>query len=716
MTEPRSPQSYQSKNKGKTDRQFTLPRLPKKYQATRKRQSNQNTFKNGLGQKVEDGQAFGFTAKDRRNHMHILGGTGSGKSKFMELLLRQDILRGDCGLCLLDPHGSLYAETVEFLAHKAPHLADRVILFDPNDQEYEQLGFNPLQNLHEGNQETAAAELMLDALLKSLGQGRVNDTPRIQRWGEDVFHILIRNQLTLLEAEAFIDPEAKKERGVLIEKVTNSIVRTDAKTFEKMSQPKKADIIEGFTNRIRNLISDPNLRSILGRTKATIDFDQILAEKKIVLVNLSSPQERISPRSLDLLGMMVIQSIIRSAKRRQPNHKKDAPFYLYVDEFSRLVTPTVAEGLAETRKYGLFFNLAHQDLTQLEQKDETLAGLIQGNTPIKVVFGRLHVQDAEFMARQMATGYLDLKTVKHISYNWAFWPTEETRVVKSKASSKGRSELSSESQGKAVGKHWGRADTNAHSTSTGASDGVGSGTGMGQGQVLIPTKDGLVIHTSNNTSSTDNHFSGTSRSSADMKGTIESEGGSETLIETSGGGRGTSESESAGETIVPFYKLEPYQQESQRIFYSVDELIHMMAGQIKNNQAGQAYIIAPESHPEPCRVQIKNVASVRVDREVSPRWLSEFKSNSLAAHQEWFLPAHKAEDMIAERQANLFGYDHPLIEVEAVPVSVETPLDLPEREQTADNVDIEYDVQPGALGKKLKNFPKPNTKNPFSKK
>ena len=226
------------------------------------------------------------------------------------------MLRGDCGLCLLDPHGSLYEETVHFVSHKAPHLADRVILFDPNDHGFDLLGFNPIPKLEHENQVNAAAELMLDALLKSLGQGKVTDTPRIQRWGENIFHTLIRNAATLLEAEAFIDPDAKEDRSILMESVANPLVKADVRQFEKLQYQKKTETIEGFTNRIRNLISDPTMRAILGRNTATIDFDQVLDQKKIVLVSLASKEDGISPRSMDLLGMMIIQSVIRSAKRR----------------------------------------------------------------------------------------------------------------------------------------------------------------------------------------------------------------------------------------------------------------------------------------------------------------------------------------------------------------------------------------------------------------
>src|SRR5205807_343064 len=64
-------------------------------------------------------------AEARSMHMYVCGGTGVGKSKFLESLIRQDILNwrdSHCGMLLLDPHGSLY--------EKRQTLAEAVALLD----------------------------------------------------------------------------------------------------------------------------------------------------------------------------------------------------------------------------------------------------------------------------------------------------------------------------------------------------------------------------------------------------------------------------------------------------------------------------------------------------------------------------------------------------------------------------------------------------------
>src|SRR5579872_6165210 len=51
--------------------------------------------------------------------MYVCGGTGVGKSKFLESCIRQDIVNwrdSRCGLVLLDPHGLVYENVMAWLA------------------------------------------------------------------------------------------------------------------------------------------------------------------------------------------------------------------------------------------------------------------------------------------------------------------------------------------------------------------------------------------------------------------------------------------------------------------------------------------------------------------------------------------------------------------------------------------------------------------------
>src|SRR5918996_3518032 len=86
--------------------------------------------------------------KDRAIHMYVIGASGSGKTKFLEFPIQQDIKLGN-GFCIIDPHGDLVEETRGFLAchyHETQDesIFDRVIIVDPTDPVYT-VGFNVLE-------------------------------------------------------------------------------------------------------------------------------------------------------------------------------------------------------------------------------------------------------------------------------------------------------------------------------------------------------------------------------------------------------------------------------------------------------------------------------------------------------------------------------------------------------------------------------------------
>src|SRR5436309_14677035 len=93
------------------------------------------------------------SAKDRRTHMHIIGSSGSGKSKFLEWMMRGD-LRNRQGFALLDPHGTLYNDVVSYCAHH-PLLKRDVNLLNLSQPD-KVIGFNPF---HKTNESSVAVQV-----------------------------------------------------------------------------------------------------------------------------------------------------------------------------------------------------------------------------------------------------------------------------------------------------------------------------------------------------------------------------------------------------------------------------------------------------------------------------------------------------------------------------------------------------------------------------
>src|SRR5688572_27325558 len=86
-----------------------------------------------------DGRSVVLSPEMRRTtHMHVIGGSGTGKSKFLEWMIRSD-LRDGRGLCLIDWHGTLYNDVLRSCAyHDVGANGDfrSVVLLNPSQPDF----------------------------------------------------------------------------------------------------------------------------------------------------------------------------------------------------------------------------------------------------------------------------------------------------------------------------------------------------------------------------------------------------------------------------------------------------------------------------------------------------------------------------------------------------------------------------------------------------
>lgn len=111
-------------------------------------------------------------------HMHVIGGSGKGKSKFLQWMIERDIREGN-GLCLIDWHGTLYKDIVSYCSQLEVGLYNdfrSLILLNPSEPEYI-TGFNPFMN--QGADVATQVTRRIDATIRPWGIPTRISCPRL---------------------------------------------------------------------------------------------------------------------------------------------------------------------------------------------------------------------------------------------------------------------------------------------------------------------------------------------------------------------------------------------------------------------------------------------------------------------------------------------------------------------------------------------------------
>ncbi|OGY98590.1 MAG: hypothetical protein A2855_01945 [Candidatus Liptonbacteria bacterium RIFCSPHIGHO2_01_FULL_57_28] len=331
---------------------------------------------------------FGIKRVDRRRHLYIVGKSGVGKSKILELMVRQDIAYGH-GLCLIDPHGDVIDAVLDFVPESR---VEDVVVIDPSDFEYP-ASFNPLANV-DPNFKHQLTQGLIEVMEKQFG---ANWTPRLEHVFRfttlallDYPHATMRGMISMLTDRNY--------RQKVVEYIEDDMVkRFWAIEFADWSEKFDTDAIIPLVNKLGQFLSDPMLRNIFGQKENKIDLEKLMEGKKIILINTS--KGRLGEENSSFFGAMFITKIKQAGMARASMPEKDRhDFYLYVDEFHNLVTETFENILSEARKYALCLTIAHQYVGQLIPR---VQAAVLGNTGSIIIF-RVGGEDAVKLKPEMA--------------------------------------------------------------------------------------------------------------------------------------------------------------------------------------------------------------------------------------------------------------------------------------------------------------------------
>ena len=339
----------------------------------------------GVNEHEEVEQEVQLSETARMKHVHLLGASGVGKSTLMVQMILNDLEAG-YGVGILDPHGDLVRE----VAARVPQerVADTV-LFDPG-AEGPVVGWNVLHAGSDTEREMLTSDLV--GIFRRLSTS----------WGDQMNAVFANAIMVFLEPEIggtlsdlrqFL-ADAEYRRATLA-KVGDPHVRefwdTEFPLIEKRRP--QAPIL----TRLDAFLRSKAVRRVLNVRDAKLDFERVLNQGRIFLGNLA--MGAIGEDNAALLGSLLVSrfhqvSLLRSGRSESTRR----PFFLYIDEFHHVATPSMGSLFSGARKFRLGLTVAHQDLYQLRATAPELERSLLSNAYSRICF-RLGDADATTLER-----------------------------------------------------------------------------------------------------------------------------------------------------------------------------------------------------------------------------------------------------------------------------------------------------------------------------
>lgn len=304
-------------------------------------------------------------------HIHILGGTGSGKTSLGVMPIIIQLIRGYAQpdpktggikpsdkqpIVIFDVKGDL---ALFHTARKEAEDRGQEFLFFNVDSTKASYYFNPFQVLRQhGATPSEQAHQLMDAL--SLNHG--------EQYGGSYFTRM--NRQPLLQMLRKGTPQSFRD-------LYNQL-KGDAK---------KRKQAEELFAALEGLIDYPQLYTTKEQEEkqpeTIIDFDRMFDRNQVVYFWLTAPTQSQAIREI---GKLAIYSFFMTAIKRHAAGKRKQS-YLIIDEFQRLIGENLAQLVEQARGFGIGAILANQNISQLDTRDGKLWSLVNSNVRASLHFG-----------------------------------------------------------------------------------------------------------------------------------------------------------------------------------------------------------------------------------------------------------------------------------------------------------------------------------------
>jgi len=536
------------------------------------------------------GEPINITPEMRQStHMHVIGGSGKGKSKLLDWMIRKDIREGN-GLCLIDWHGTLYQDLLRYCAQLDIGLHNdfrEIILLNPSKSDFV-TGFNPFMN--QGADVSTQVGRRIDATIRPWGITDTDQLPTFEAVCRILYTFAAEQRETLQNTQQLLASKNTKLREYAVNVIRDASAKARLEEFLEMSPKDLRQTVLSTQNRLGRFLGSSAVRRFMNLSLKNINLMEIMDGKTILLVNLGD-SDYLDREAARVFASLLLNEFYETSSRRgqiaNETGNKPEHFSLYLDEFQEYITGDVGPMLDQVRKGGLHMVLAHQHLGHLVD-DPKLRKSIFTNARMRAVLGGLDCEDACVLANEMFLPDLNTRQIKKAYYHTSHLYEEQTRTIRSRSNGYGSSNSSSlgTTSGSGTSSGFGFSSMTGSGQSVGAGSTMPGGPGMAGG---FEPSEGWFSQ-----SQGQNDYS--AQSSARFSSRSESEYSSE------GSSVSESYSESEGESIVPVWVPIPVQELGSEAEWSREEKVSRVAEMLKFQMQRHCFIKLDEELTQPMKV------------------------------------------------------------------------------------------------------------------
>lgn len=341
------------------------------------------------------------------SHAHVIGGSGAGKTQFLQNLILHHLDRDDPpALVVVDSQGDLIPK-LSRLARFDPDggdLADRLILVSPRDVDHPPaINIFDVHNERLDRYDAATREQVVAGVIQTFdylfsGLLGADLTAKQSVFFRYVARLLISLPETLGRNATILDMIALMDDHTPYLPAIANLPPIQRQFFERDFQSRTfVQTKEQIRYRLNAILENPTLERLFTAPATRLDLLRELDRGAIILIDTDKSFLKGASGNF---GRIFIALVLQAVLERAAVPERDRrPAFLIVDEAAEYFDGNIDDLLTEARKYRLGCTFAHQ---YLDQCAASLKSSLAANTSIKLAAG-VSMGDARSLAPDLRT-------------------------------------------------------------------------------------------------------------------------------------------------------------------------------------------------------------------------------------------------------------------------------------------------------------------------